>query len=303
MNKKITEKRNTNSLNIDKMETQGILKLINQEDFNVIKAVNDEISSISAAVDIIAEKMGRGGRLFYIGAGTSGRLGVLDAVECMPTFSMKPGRVIGILAGGEDAMFVAQEDIEDSEELGAREIEKYNINEKDSIIGIAASGDTNFVIGALVEAEIRGASRIGLVCNYNTRIEKNAEIIIKVIVGPEVLTGSTRMKAGTAQKMVLNMISTTVMVKLGKVYSNLMVDLKANNSKLRERAKDVFMTITGESYTIACKYLKDTDYSIKEAIIMYKFHVNRKNAKKLLEEKNGFLRKVLEREDSLGKLH
>lgn len=294
MEEKITEQRNKNSMSIDQMETEKVLKLINREDSNVIRAVHSEMPRIAAAVNLIAKNMKKGGRLFYIGAGTSGRMGVLDAVECVPTFSMQSDRVVGILAGGEKAMFVAQEDIEDSAEMGVKEISAYDPGEYDTIIGIAASGDTPFVLGALAEGHKRGASRIGLVCNHNTKIEKNVEILIKPIVGPEVLTGSTRMKAGTAQKMVLNMISTTVMIKLGKVYSNLMVDLKASNNKLRERAKGIFMTLTDENYETASKYIEEADYSVKEAIVMYQLLVSKSEAEKLLEESDGFLRDVLD---------
>lgn len=294
---KVTETRNNNSMNIDQISTCKILEIINREDGKVIEAVQNEIKNISSVIDLIAQKMKKGGRLFYIGAGTSGRLGVLDAVECIPTFSMEPGRVVGILAGGEKAMFVAQENIEDNLLMGVREVEKYDMGVLDSIVGIAASGDTPFVVGALQEAKKRGTSTFGLVCNHNSQIEKEVELTIKPIVGPEVLTGSTRMKAGTAQKIVLNMISTTVMIKMGKVYSNLMVDLKATNKKLRERARDIFMTVTNESYQLATEYLSKADYSVKPAIIMYELGIDKDSAEKLLKKAGGILRNVLEKKN------
>ena len=237
--------------------------------------------------------MKKGGRLFYVGAGTSGRLGILDAVECKPTFSVSPDRVIGILAGGEKAMFRSQEDIEDDAKLGAEKIRDYNITENDSVVGIAASGKTPFVIGAVEEAKKLGAFTASLVCNNNSPLAGAAEEEITPIVGPEVITGSTRMKAGTAQKMVLNMISTTVMIKQGKVYSNLMVDLQPTNEKLRNRAIDIFTIITAAEEEIAAEYLKRTDYELKEAVIMYKKGVDLAEARKMLKENDNILKKVI----------
>lgn len=289
----ITEKRNSNSMKIDQMGTEEILKLINEEDAKVASAVYQEIPNISRAIDKISYGMKRGGRLIYVGAGTSGRLGVLDAVECVPTFGVEDDRVVGILAGGQKAMFKAQEDIEDDYQAGIKEINKYNIKKMDSVVGIAASGKTPFVLGAIDEAIKRGATTIGIICNKDSELEKKVEIAITPIVGPEIITGSTRMKAGTAQKMVLNMISTTVMIKLGKIYSNLMIDLKATNKKLKERAKDIFMEITNEDYQIADHYLKKANYSVKESIVMYYKDVDLKTAKELLSEKDGRLNQII----------
>ncbi len=294
MDFKITEKRNLNSMDIDRLSTNEILRIINREDVGVAKAVQAEIPSITNAVEIIASRMRRGGRLIYVGAGTSGRLGVLDAVECVPTFSTSPELVIGLLAGGKKAMFLAQEDIEDKFESGVKEIKKYKINKLDSVVGIAASGETPFVLGAICHAKDVGAATIGLACNKNTQLEQKVEVMITPIVGPEVITGSTRMKAGTAQKMVLNMISTTSMIKLGKVYSNLMVDLKASNNKLRERAKGIFMTVTGESIEVAAHYLSKSHFAVKEALVMFYNGVDFEKASQMLDKNGGLLRQVIQ---------
>jgi len=290
----ITEERNTASMKIDLMDTEEIICLINQEDAKVAEAVRVEIPAIKKAVDMIVNRMKEGGRLFYVGAGTSGRLGILDAIECGPTFGVENGKVVGILAGGEKAMFVAQEDTEDDFNMGAKEVKKYSINDLDSVIGIAASGNTPYVLGAIEEVKKHGALTIGLVCIIGSLLEKKVDVIIAPFVGPEVITGSTRMKAGTAQKMVLNMISTTVMIKLGKVYSNLMVDLNSSNYKLRERAKNIFMEITNANYEIAAEYLKRANYNIKAAIVMYQKGVTLEKAMKLLKEKEGVLVKIID---------
>jgi len=290
----ITEERNPVSMKIDQMDTEEIICLINQEDAKVAKAVRAEIPKIKQAVDMIVNRMKEGGRLFYVGAGTSGRLGILDTIECGPTFGVENGKVVGILAGGEKAMFVSQEETEDDFDMGAKAIKKYSINDLDSVIGIAASGNTPYVLGAIEEAKKHGALTIGLICIIDSLLEKKVNIAIAPIVGPEVITGSTRMKAGTAQKMVLNMISTTVMIKLGKVYSNLMVDLNPSNYKLRERAKNIFMEITNSNYEIAVEYLKRAAYNIKAAIVMYQKGVTLKEAMKLLKEKEGILVRIID---------
>ena len=291
----ITEERNPVSMKIDQMDTEEIIHLINQEDAKVAEAVRVEMPAIKKAVDMIVDRMKKGGRLFYVGAGTSGRLGILDAIECGPTFSVEKGKVVGILAGGEKAMFVSQEETEDNFDMGAKVIKKYGINDLDSVIGIAASGNTPYVLGAIEEAKKHGTLTIGLICIIDSLLEKEADVAITPIVGPEVITGSTRMKAGTAQKMVLNMISTTVMIKLGKVYSNLMVALNPTNCKLRERAKNIFMETTNANYETAEEYLKKADYNIKVAIVMYKKGVTLKKALKLLKEKEGVLTKIIDR--------
>jgi len=290
---RITEKRNIATMELDLMNVEEILTVINKEDCKVIAAVEKEIPVITRVIQKIIPQMKKGGRLFYVGAGTSGRLGVLDAVECTPTFGVEPDKVIGVMAGGQEAMFLARENIEDNYELGAEEARKYEVAPEDCIIGIAASGDTPFVLGFIKEARSKGALTFGLCCNYGTSLEKEVELTIKPIVGPEVVTGSTRMKAGTAQKLVLNMISTTVMIKLNKVYSNLMVDLKVNNKKLRERAEKIFTTITDAEDQLAENYLQQADYNIKRAIVMYVRECSAAVADKLLEINDGNLREII----------
>ena len=291
---RITEKRNPASMKIDKMDTEEILQLINKEDKGVAEAVEEEIPQINNVIDMVAERMKKGGRLFYVGAGTSGRLGVLDAVECVPTFSVASDRVIGILAGGEKAMFRAQENIEDNQDFGAEAICNYEIGENDSVIGIAASGKTPYVIGAVKEANKRGAFTASLVCTNDSKLAEATQMAMTPIVGPEVVTGSTRMKAGTAQKMILNMISTTVMIKLGKVYSNLMVDLNASNQKLRQRAENIFQIITDAGREEAKEYLSRAEFNVKKAIVMYVKCCSLKEAEQLLAANNGVLREVIE---------
>ncbi|MFW6229942.1 MAG: N-acetylmuramic acid 6-phosphate etherase [Halanaerobium sp.] len=291
--KRITERRNPATYQIDELQTRDVLEIINKEDKTVAEAVNKIIPEIQKVVDQIVLRMKKGGRLFYVGAGTSGRLGILDAVECKPTFSVGPDKVIGILAGGEKAMFRSQEDIEDNTELGAEEILNYEINENDTVIGIAASGKTPFVIGAVKAARKRGSFTAAIVCNNDSPLSAAAEMEITVIVGPEVITGSTRMKAGTAQKMILNMISTTVMIKQGKVYSNLMVDLQPTNEKLRKRAIDIFTIITAAEEEIAAEYLSRANYELKEAVIMYKKGAKFNEAQKLLKENDGNLKEII----------
>ena len=291
--KRITEQRNQNTYQIDELQTADVLKIINQEDKKVAESVNKIISKIKQVIDQIAPRMKKGGRLFYVGAGTSGRLGILDAVECKPTFSVSPERVVGILAGGEKAMFRSQEDIEDNAELGAEKIRSYKLSPHDSVIGIAASGKTPFVIGAVEAARKEGAFTAALVCNNDSPLAAAADKEMAVIVGPEVVTGSTRMKAGTAQKMILNMISTAVMIKQGKVYSNLMVDLQPSNEKLRNRAIDIFTIITAAEEEIAAEYLKKTDYELKEAVVMYEKGVELEKARELLATNDGILKKVI----------
>lgn len=290
----ITEERNPVSMKIDQMDTEEIIRLINQEDAKVAEAVRAEIPAIKKAVDMIVDRMRKGGRLFYVGAGTSGRLGILDAIECGPTFGVENGKVVGILAGGEKAMFVSQEETEDDFDMGAKAIKKYSINDLDSVIGIAASGNTPYVLGAIEAAKRHGALTIGLICIIDSLLDKKVDVVIAPIVGPEVITGSTRMKAGTAQKIILNTISTTVMIKLGKVYSNLMVALNPSNYKLRERAKNIFMEITNANYETAAGYLKKADYNIKAAIIMYQKGVTLEKALKLLKEKEGVLVRIID---------
>ena len=293
LNMKITETRNPASEELDTKSTSEIIKLINEEDATVAHSVAETIPEITGLVEAIVPRMRKGGRIIYVGAGTSGRLGIIDAVECVPTFSLKPGRVVGILAGGEDAMFRAKEGIEDSQAKGKEAIKEHNVNKLDTVIGIAASGSTPYVIGAVKTARKLGALTGAVVCNYNSELAENVDHKIRAVVGPEVLTGSTRLKAGTAQKMILNTISTTVMIRLGKVYNNLMVDLKATNAKLRERARGIVTEITGIDNKEADEILKAADYQVKEAIIMIKRGCDLAEAKKLLDENQGDLRSII----------
>ncbi len=295
----ITEQRNSNTSDLDKLDAEAIIRTINEEDKTVVEAVSLAIDSIAELVEAILPRFKTGGRLIYVGAGTSGRLGIIDAVECVPTFSIEPGQVIGLLAGGQEAMFTAIEGREDDEDAGREELAQYEITELDSVIGIAASGETPYVIGALKEANSAGALTAALVCNHNTRLKSLADYAVEVIVGPEVLTGSTRMKAGTAQKMVLNMISTTLMIKLGKVYSNLMVDLNVSNQKLQERALNIFQEIIDITDEEARDYLERSDYNLKLAIVMEQKDCSKKAAEYLLLAADGRLGEIIDRSEEV----
>lgn len=294
-NMQITEQRNPNTYDLDKLDIKEIVEIINEEDKTVAESVSLAIDSIASLVGAILPKFKKGGRLIYVGSGTSGRLGIIDAVECIPTFSIEPGQVIGLLAGGQDAMFTAIEGKEDEEKSGQKELANLNITELDSVIGIAASGETPYVIGALKEANSAGALTAALVCNRNTELKSIADHTIEVIVGPEVLTGSTRMKAGTAQKMVLNIISTTLMIKLGKVYSNLMVDLNVSNKKLKERAINIFQEIVDINEREAREYLKKADFNLKLAIVMQQKNCSIEAARDLLATADGRLNQIINR--------
>lgn len=294
-NMQITEQRNPNTYDLDKLDIKEIVEIINEEDKTVAESVSLAIDSIASLVGAILSKFKKGGRLIYVGSGTSGRLGIIDAVECIPTFSIEPGQVIGLLAGGQDAMFTAIEGKEDEEKSGQKELANLNITELDSVIGIAASGETPYVIGALKEANSAGALTAALVCNRNTELKSIADHTIEVIVGPEVLTGSTRMKAGTAQKMVLNIISTTLMIKLGKVYSNLMVDLNVSNKKLKKRAINIFQEIVDINEREAREYLKKADFNLKLAIVMQQKNCSIQAARDLLATADGRLNQIINR--------
>ena len=289
-----TEQRNSRTAQIDTMSTLSMVKLINEEDKKVAAAVGDEAEHIAQAVDVIAAQLKQGGRLVYSGCGTSGRLGVLDAVECPPTYSTDPGEVIGLIAGGNEAIFRAKEGAEDDEALGAEDLKKIGFGSKDVLVGIAASGRTPYVLGAMNYAKEQGAHVIGISCNPGSQVEKTAEIAITPTPGPEVVTGSTRMKSGTAQKMVLNMLSTCSMVKLGKVYGNLMVDLRASNVKLRDRAVRLVCHATGVEADAAQAALDQADGHVKLAILMIKTGMNAQAAKLALEKSGGHLREAIE---------
>lgn len=290
---KTTETRNPKSMNMDLSSTMEILKMINDEDKVVPYCVEKALPEIAQVVDMVVESFKKGGRLIYMGAGTSGRLGVLDAVECPPTFGVDFNKVIGLIAGGEKAFVQAQEGAEDSKELAVEELKNISLNDRDIVAGVAASGRTPYAIGGLEYAKSIGCKTFSIACNKNSKVGEVADVAIEVEVGPEVLTGSTRMKAGTAQKLILNMISTTAMTKMGKVYENLMVDLKITNEKLNERAKNNIMQITGCDYETATSALKESGNMVKTAIIMVLLNCSKEEAEKRLEKGNGFIRKSI----------
>lgn len=288
-----TEEFNPKSTRLDEMSIKEILTTMNEEDQTIATAVQKVIPQIEETVGKVVNAFKNGGRLIYIGAGTSGRIGVLDAVECPPTFSTSPELVQAVLAGGEGAMFQAVEGAEDDELLGASDLQKLNITNKDVIIGIAASGRTPYVKGALIYANSCGATTVSLVSNEQSIISNYADISIEVVTGPEVLTGSTRLRAATAHKIILNMISTTAMIKNGKVYKNLMVDLNASNYKLRERAKKMVCSITDVSYEEAEKVLNQTEFDVKLAIVMILTAATKHEAEKLIVNSGGFVREAV----------
>ena len=290
----ITEARNWRSEEIDRLSTTQMLDIINFEDHGVAPAVKQIIETVARAVDVAADAVRSGGRMFYVGAGTSGRIGMLDAAECPPTFGVPAETVQAILAGGDSATKVAAEGAEDDAEQGAREVARHEVDRKDIVIGITASGTTPFVKGALDEARRRGAHSVLIACNPASADFPAADIVINPVVGPEVITGSTRMKAATATKMVLNMISTGVMLKLGKVYGNLMVDVQPRSSKLRTRARKIISDITGVNDAEASELLKLADNNVKVAIIMKKLSVGSDKARAILAQSDGNLRRALE---------
>jgi N-acetylmuramic acid 6-phosphate etherase len=289
-------------MDIDARSIGDALRIINSEDKKIAVAVEGEIPFIITAVEIVVRAFKNEGRLLYAGAGTSGRLGVLDAVECPPTYGVPFEMVQGMIAGGEAAMFRAQEGAEDKEENGARDIDERHVTGKDVICGIAASLRTPYVIGAVKRAKALGAKTLYVTTNPRSRmyspefaeLAKVLDVAICPEVGPEVIMGSTRMKSGTAQKLVLNMITTTAMVRLGKVYENMMIDLQMTNLKLKERAKRVVMTITGVGYEEAADYLERAGGHVKTALVMIKAGVAKSDAKERLEKADGFVRAAIE---------
>ncbi|WP_083522734.1 N-acetylmuramic acid 6-phosphate etherase [Longilinea arvoryzae] len=292
-----TEARNSYTEKIDQVSTLEMVQMINREDIKVAEAVRPELPAIALAIDGIAARMQSGGRLIYIGAGTSGRLGILDASECPPTFSTPPELVIARIAGGKRAITNAVEGAEDDLEAGRREIEALEVNEKDSVVGIAASGHTPYVLGGMQEARHRGALVISLACNHPAPIEEHAEIVIAPLVGPEVVTGSTRLKAGTAQKLVLNMLSTGTMIRLGKTYSNLMVDVQMTNLKLRARGARIVAQACGISDAEARRLLEKCDNEVKTAIVSYLADIPAARARSRLTAVHGVIRKALSVKD------
>jgi len=296
-NELTTEARNTDSENLDELDTIELVKLINREDAKVSAAVAEQAASIAQAIDLIVDRLRDGGRLIYVGAGTSGRLGVLDAAECPPTFNADPGQVIGLIAGGHGALLHAVEGAEDSPEGGVRDLKGIGLTAADVVVGIAASGNTPYVIGALDHARSVGAGTVGFSCNRDTGVSAGAEISIAVVVGPEVLSGSTRMKAGTATKMVLNMLTTGAMVRLGKTYGNLMVDLQATNKKLEDRSIRIVILLTDLSPASAGELLASCNGELKTAIVSSRLAVSPDEARERIDAANGVLRVALQKDE------
>ena len=289
-----TESRNNKSKGLDKKSTLEILQIINNEDMTIAKKVGEKISDIEKLTDAIVDVFKNGGNLFYIGAGTSGRLGVLDASEAFPTFSVDKNMINGIIAGGDKALRNPIENAEDKEDLAKKDLLDHGFTKDDLLVGIASSGRTPYVIGALKYAREIGAKTGSIACNLESEISKFADYPVEIDTGSEILTGSTRMKAGTATKMVLNMISTTSMVRIGKVYDNLMVDLRVSNEKLKNRALNMIEEICKIDKNHAEKLLNQADGKVKCAIVMYKKSIDKEEALKLLEENDGFLRKGIQ---------
>lgn len=295
LSKITTEQRNPHSMDIDSRSTEEILKIINEEDKTVPYSVEKELPYIAQAVELIVKALKNGGRLLYFGAGTSGRLGVVDASECPPTFGTPYGMIEGFIAGGKEAMFRAQEGAEDYEENGAKDVLFAKVNEKDVVCGIAASRRTPYVIGAVKKAKELGAVTLFVTTNPRENFNiKEVDVAICPYVGPEVIMGSTRMKSGTAQKLVLNMLTTASMIRMGKVYENMMIDLQMTNKKLIERSKKIVMTITGLDYDAASKYLKLAGGHVKTALVMIKANVSADEARERLKKADGFVRKAIE---------
>jgi N-acetylmuramic acid 6-phosphate etherase len=288
-----TEQRNRASKHLDNMSALQIVRLMNREDRKVPAAVARELPRIAKAVDEIACRMSAGGRLIYVGAGTSGRLGVLDASECPPTFGVSPKLVRAFIAGGKRAITQPVEGAEDNEKNAHRDLASIRLSANDSVVGLAASGSTPYVLSAINFAKKRGALTIGVTANQNSLLAKAAQIPIPLDVGPEVLTGSTRLKAGTAQKMVLNMLSTATMVRLGHAYENLMIDLTRTNEKLRDRANRILVEASGQDVSTAEHALRQSEHNLRVALVMLKRKVSAANARKLLQRANGSVRAAL----------
>jgi len=291
----VSEERNPDSMDLDILGSLELVTRINQQDKQVPLAVEKELPHIAKAVDLISAAFSVGGRLFYVGAGTSGRLGILDASECPPTFGVDESMVTGLIAGGPDAVYKSLESAEDSSEQGQQDLAAKAINNKDVVVGIAASGRTPYVLGALEYAVSVGAGTVSVSCNPDSVISQGVDIAITPVVGPEVLTGSTRMKSGTAQKLVLNMLTTASMIRTGKSYKNLMVDLKASNEKLVARAVRIVMQATECSEKAAFSVLQQSEYEVKTAILMQLTDVSYADARKRLDETSGFLRKAIDK--------
>lgn len=289
-----TEARNPASEDLDGLSARQIVDLINSEDAKVAAAVAEQADAIARSIDVIADRLASGGRLIYIGAGTSGRLGVLDAVECPPTFNTHPAQVVGLIAGGYKALTCAVEGAEDRPDFALEDLRNVQLTRGDVLVGIATSGRTPYVIGGLDIARELGAFTIGVSCNRDSQLAAHCDVSIAVVVGPEVVSGSTRMKAGTATKMVLNMLTTGAMIRLGKTFGNLMVDLRASNTKLNDRAQRIVRAVTNLSPTETESLLQKCDGEVKTAIVSYDRGVSAEEARRLLHAAHGHLRKALE---------
>jgi len=288
-----TEQRNPASKNLDRMTAGEIVRLMNREDRKVAAAVGRELPAISRAVDAIVDGIRKGGRLIYVGAGSSGRMGVLDAAECPPTFGTSPKVVVALIAGGRRAITRAVEGAEDSERNGERDLRGKKLTRKDVVVGIAASGTTPYVVGALKYARRRGATTVAVTSNLRMPVGRLAKVVIAPEVGPEVLTGSTRLKAGTSQKMVLNMLSTAVMARLGHVYENLMIDMMLTNEKLAERALRILSEASGKRVSAAEHALRAGGHDLRVALVMLKLRIGAAKAKKRLKALRGDLRRAM----------
>lgn len=293
LNNLVTESTNTATSAIDTLSTIDMLRLINQEDKKVAQAVELQLPNIASAVDLISNAFLNNGRLIYLGAGTSGRLGILDASECPPTFGLASEKVIGLIAGGDKAVFHAVENAEDDITSAKHSLQDIKLTAQDVVVGIAASGRTPYVIGGMHYAKSIGANVIAIVCDPNSPMLAKADIGICLVVGPEVITGSSRMKAGTAQKMVLNMLSSGTMIKVGKVYGNLMVDVQATNAKLIQRQINIVVQATGASQLVAQEALNACEKHCKTAILMILLNIDATKAKQKLLKHNGFIRAAL----------
>ncbi len=289
----LSETQNSETMDIDCLSTQQIVTKINQLDHGVAQAITKIIPEIARSIDAIVITLKKGGRLVYLGAGTSGRLGVLDAVEILPTFGVGENQVIAILAGGKDAMFKAKEGSEDSSNCAIEDLKTINFCANDLLVGITASGRTPYVISALKFAARLGAKKIAISCNPDSKITNHADITLIPVVGPEAITGSTRMKSGTAQKMILNILSTASMIQMGKTYGNLMIDVTASNKKLYARGSKMVMDVTGVDLPTAENALHLADKKVKKAVLMLIAEVTAKQAQDLLDQSNGFLRKAI----------
>lgn len=288
-----TEQQNPKTMNIDLMSTEEIITVINQEDTLVPNVLARQVPNISEVVDKIVAAFKQGGRLIYVGAGTSGRLGIIDASECPPTYGTDPGMVVGIIAGGKEAMTEAIEGVEDDKQQGQTDMKEISLSGKDVVVGIAASGRTPYTIGALEYAKQLGAVTVSVVCSKDSEMEQVSDYTIAAVVGAEVITGSTRMKAGTAQKLILNMLSTASMIKMGKVYGNLMVDVQMTNEKLHNRAVNIVKMATGASDEEARAAIKEQNYHTKAAILQIITGLKGIEAKNLLDKHDGYLREAI----------